>query len=223
MRILIADDETALLHALQVIFERQHYTVDTAEDGETALQLLEERAYDAAVLDVMMPRRSGLEVLSAVRAGGISTPILILTARSAVCDRVDGLDQGADDYLVKPFATQELLARVRALQRRPGVCAPQVLRYGDLQLDLRKGMLESKGVGIALNNKELQVMELLMRNHDIVLSPAKFIERIWEEDTDVSLVWANIATIRKKLAQLDASVTICSRRGIGYVLEQRSC
>lgn len=224
MRVLIADDETELLNALRAIFENEHYTVDTAENGQDALTLLEDNRYDAAVLDVMMPQMSGIEVLRAIRAEKNATPVLLLTALSAVDDRVTGLDTGADDYLVKPFATRELLARVRALLRRPETCLENELRFLDIRLDGGSGQLCRGNIGIRLNNKEYQVMELLMRTPRRLISAERFISQIWNDDAEQSLVWVNIASLRKKLAQLDSEAAIHSRRGVGYLLEERkSC
>ena len=179
MRVLLADDEAEIARALKTMLERSQYTVDVAQDGREALDFLENASYDAVVLDVMMPQMDGLTVLRRMRAAGNSTPTLLLTAKSGIDDRVAGLDAGADDYLSKPFSSQEFLARVRALLRRRPAYVAEALRFGDLTLDTGSCVLTCGNQSVRLSGKELQMMELLLRNTGVILSAQTFLERIW--------------------------------------------
>ena len=226
MRILIADDEAEITRALQTILERNHYTVDAVGSGREALDYLAGIQYDCAVLDVMMPGVDGLEVLRCMREGGDRTPVLLLTAKSTVADRVEGLDAGADDYLPKPFASQELLARLRALlRRRPTEYAPAALCFGDVRLEPATGELCCGAQRVRLCRKEYQVMEQFLRAPQTPLSARRLMERVWaaESEAGVSVVWVNIAYLRRKLEQLGSRVSIRSVRGIGYLLEETPC
>ena len=207
MRILLADDEWEITRALKIMLERSQYTVDVAEDGAQALDYLENGSYDAVVLDVMMPQVDGL------------------TAKADIDDRVAGLDAGADDYLPKPFSSQEFLARVRALLRRRPSYVQEQLSFGDLTLDTGSCLLTCGSHSMRLGGKEFQILELLLRNTGVILSAATFLERIWgfDSDTEMNVVWVHIAYLRKHLASIYSRVTIQSIRGVGYTLEDGSC
>lgn len=225
MRILLADDEAEIARALKTMLERSQYTVDVAYDGREALDFLESTSYDAAVLDVMMPQVDGLTVLRRMRAAGNTTPTLLLTAKSEIDDRVAGLDAGADDYLSKPFSSQEFLARVRALLRRRPAYVAQVLQFGDLTLDTGSCVLTCGEQSVRLSGKELQMMELLLRNTGVILSAQTFLERVWGfgSEAEINVVWVNITYLRKRLSSLGSSVSIRSVRGVGYTLEEGVC
>ena len=225
MRILLADDEVEITRALKTMLERNQYTVDIARDGREALDYLENAAYDAVVLDIMMPQVDGLTVLRRMRAAGCSAPTLLLSAKGEVEDRVTGLDAGADDYLPKPFSTREFLARVRALVRRRPAFVPEALCFGDLTLDTASCVLSCGGASVRLSGKEFQMMELLMRNAGVILSTQTFLERIWGfgSEAEINVVWVNITYLRKRIAAIHSAVVIRSVRGIGYTLEVPPC
>ena len=220
MRILLAEDEQELSRALTAILKHSHYEVDAVYDGEEALAYGLAENYDGIILDIMMPRRDGLEVLKELRAQGVTTPVLFLTAKSEISDRIQGLDIGADDYLTKPFAMGELLARVRAMTRRKDVFQPQVLSLGHVRVD--RGNLELKGpaAAIRLGSKEFQMLEMLMLGAGRVVSAEQFIERIWgyDAEAEANVVWVYISYLRKKLLALSADVEIKAARGLGYCL-----
>ncbi|MBR6222132.1 MAG: response regulator transcription factor [Lachnospiraceae bacterium] len=223
MRILIADDEVEIAKALKVILEKNKYSVDIVHDGISACDFIEEITYDVIVLDIMMPGLDGYGVLKKIRGKGISTPVLFLTAKSEVEDRVKGLDLGADDYLPKPFATSELLARVRALSRRSEIFSSSVLKIGNTSLDLSTYELCFDDKSVRLNNKEYQLMELFMRYPKQVFSADRLMERIWglDSEADIDVVWTYIGFLRKKLKELDADIEIKTIRGAGYSLGER--
>ena len=225
MRILLAEDEESIARALKLMLEKNKYTVDLVFNGADALEHIMSAAYDALVLDIMMPGMDGIEVLTRARAGGITAPALFLTARGEVEDRVAWLDAGADDYLPKPFATSEFLARVRALVRRSGTYAPSVLSFGGAELDCNQYLLRANGGEVRLNNKEYQLMELFMRHPRQVFSTMHLMERVWElnSESDMDVVWTYIGFRRRKLRQLGADVEIKTIRGAGYVLERAEC
>ena len=221
MRLLIAEDERELARALKTIFEKHNYGVDVVYDGQEALDYALSGEYDGAVLDVMMPKIDGFEVVRRLRARGVSTPVLLLTARSEIPDRVEGLDAGADDYLPKPFAMAELLARVRALVRRRERLVPEVISFAGLSLDLSSYTLFCGERRVRLGNREFQMMEMLMENPRRIVSTTQFMERVWgwDAEVDVSIVWVYISNLRKKIARLGANVEIRATRGVGYSLE----
>lgn len=221
MRLLIAEDERELAKALKTIFERHNYGVDVVFDGQAALDYALSGDYDGAVLDVMMPGIDGFEVVRRMRAQVVSTPVLLLTARSEIPDRVEGLDAGADDYLPKPFAMAELLARVRALVRRRERLTARVTTFQDLSLDADAYTLFCGQNSVRLVRREFQMMEMLMENPRHIIPTAQFMERVWgwDAEVDVSIVWVYISNLRKKLAKLGASVEIRATRGVGYSLE----
>lgn len=221
MRILVADDERDLAQALEATLKREHYSVDVVYDGQDALDYGLAENYDCLVLDVMMPRRDGLEVLRQLREKGVATPVLLLTAKGEVADRIKGLNAGADDYLSKPFAMGEFTARVRVLTRRSGVYTPDQLTVGDLTLDRATFELSANGSSVRLGNREYQLLELLMRQQGRFLSTEELMERIWgyESEAELNVVWAYISYLRRKLEGLHICVRIAASRGRGYMLE----
>ena len=224
MRILLAEDERSLSRAIMALLERNHYSADAVYDGEEALAYLECGNYDALILDLMMPKLDGLSVLRRLREGGNRIPVLILTAKSEVDDKVLGLDTGANDYLTKPFSTPELMARIRAMTRSQTTQATSRLTFGNITLDQTTFELSSSSSSVRLTNKEFQMMELLMRNPRLRISSERFLERIWGYDSDVELnvVWGYLSYLRKKLAALQANVQIKAFRNAGYALEVSS-
>lgn len=221
MRILLAEDDRDLSRALKTLLERSGYSVETVFNGQDALDYALSSPYDGWIMDWMMPKLDGVSALCALRSKGMQTPCLILTAREAVEDRIRGLDAGADDYLPKPFAAGELLARVRAMLRRSGSWQSDLLHFGNVTLD-RGGMLLACGEqSVRLTAKAFQTMELLMSHPGMVFSAEKIMEKVWGWDTEaeINVVWVNISTLRKRLAELHADVTITAIRGSGYVLE----
>ena len=210
MKLLYAEDERSLSEAVVDVLEYQKYTVDPVYDGQDALDYAKNDRYDGIILDVMMPKKSGLEVLRALRAAGDKTPILLLTAKAEVEDRIEGLDLGADDYLAKPFAMGELLARIRAMLRRREEFIPDLLRLGNLSLDRRSYSLSVGEKQILLPKLEFQIMELFLLNRGSYLSTEDILVKVWGYDTDaeIGIVWVYISYLRKKLAGLGANVAI---------------
>ncbi len=222
MRILIAEDDPRLLKSLVYIFQANQFAVTGVENGKEALEHALTGAYDGLVLDIMMPGLDGLALLRKLREKGITTPALFLTARTEVHQRIEGLDAGADDYLPKPFSTEELLARVRAMLRRRDSFTPDLLRFNGVALDRTTYELSCSGKVIPLSGKEYQMMEYLMENPRRVISTEQFIVRIWGWDTsvDTSVIWVHTSNLRKKLSAIDAPVRIRLLRGAGYILEE---
>jgi two-component system, OmpR family, response regulator ArlR len=225
MRILVAEDEVSIAKALKLMLERNKYAVDAVYNGNDALDYICAGEYDALVLDIMMPGMDGISVLREVRRRGISTPALFLTAKGEVEDRIAGLDAGADDYLPKPFAAGEFLARVRALVRRSGAYAPDVVTVGHTTLDCSRYVLSAPGGEVRLNNKEFQLMELFMRHRHQIFSAERLMDKIWglESDADIDVVWTYIGFLRKKLREIGADVEVKTIRGAGYTLEETAC
>jgi len=223
MRLLLAEDEHELSNALVAILKHNKYSVDAVYDGEEALEYLEADNYDGVILDIMMPKIDGLEVLRQLRQKGNKIPVLMLTAKSEIDDRVTGLDFGADDYLTKPFATKELLARIRAITRRQSDITDSILEMGNTSLNRLTFELSSKKETISLSNKEFQIMELFMVNPKQYFSAERMIERIWGFDTeaDISVVWVYISNLRKKMVEIDSDIQIRAARNIGYTLEMK--
>ena len=220
MRILFAEDDRDLSRAVKALLEHSGYAVDVVDNGLDALDYAGSGAYDGMILDWMMPGLSGVQVLEKLRGRGNAAPCLMLTARDAVEDRVTGLDAGADDYLAKPFATSELLARVRAMLRRKTEYARGVLRFADIELDRAGMVLRCGSQEERLNNKAFQLMELLVERPRAVHPIDGIMERVWgwDSDAETSVVWVNISLLRKKLAELGANVEIRATRGVGYSL-----
>ena len=220
MKLLYAEDEAALSEAVVDILSYHNYTVDAVYDGREALDYARNEAYDGIILDVMMPKLSGLEVLRELRRSGCRTPVLLLTAKSEVEDRIEGLDAGADDYLPKPFAMGELLARVRAMLRRREEFTPNEIRCGDLVLNQQNAELRCGDKAVVLPKLEYKLMELLMLNQNICLSTEDMLVKVWgyETEADIGVVWVYISYLRKRLSALGSTVEIKARRGVGYTL-----
>lgn len=225
MRILIAEDEVELAKGLKFLLEKNKFTVDVVHDGEEALAYFGGRAYDVVVLDIMMPRVNGLDVLREIRGTGSGVPVLMLTAKTEVEDRVAGLEAGADDYLPKPFASPEFIARVKALSRRNAGYTELCLSFGNVQLDCNRYEMTCQKRAVRLNNKEFQLMELFMRNPRFVFSTAHLMDKIWGQDSeaDISVIWTYVGFLRKKLKELEADIEIRTARGAGYYLEENKC
>ncbi len=222
MRILLAEDERSLSRVLVRIFQKNNYSVDPVYDGEEALAYLQSGNYDVAVLDIMMPKMDGITVLKKVRSAGNGLPVLMLTAKSEVDDKVLGLDSGANDYLAKPFDTKELLARIRAITRN-SAAADNRLRAGNISLDRSTFELSSPTGSFRLANKEFQMMEFLMSDPRRIISSQQLMEKIWgyDSEAEINVVWVYISYLRKKLAALHADIQIKVSRNAGYSLEQR--
>ena len=220
MRILLAEDERELSNALTAILKHNNYSVDAVYNGADALDYALAAEYDAIIMDIMMPKMSGLEALKRLRAEKCSVPVLLLTAKSELEDKVTGLDAGADDYLTKPFAMSELLARLRAMTRRSADYAPEELRYGNVILSRATFEMSTPQGAVRLGNKEFQMMEYMMKNPNMLISTEKFMERIWgcDTDTEINVVWVYISYLRKKLRSIGANVAINAARGAGYSL-----
>ena len=221
MRILLVEDERELSNALVVILTRSNYSVDPVYDGEDALYYLETENYDAVILDIMIPKIDGIEVLKAIRKEGNKIPVIMLTAKSEIDDRVVGLDSGADDYLTKPFASKELLARLRALTRRGEQLTENIVKVGNISLNRSSFELFSDSGSFRLANKEYQMIEMLMVNQNQLIPTEKFMERIWgyDSEAEINVVWVHISFLRKKLQQLNANIQIKANRNMGYSLE----
>ncbi|WP_304127120.1 response regulator transcription factor [Gemella sanguinis] len=221
MRILLAEDERDLADALEAMLKHNNYSVDTVDNGQDALDYLMLDDYDGAILDVMMPKMDGVTVVQKLRESKKSTPVLLLTAKSEIEDKVYGLDSGADDYLTKPFVIKELLARVRSMTRRQTTFTSNVLEIGNVSLSKYTFELSTEKDKVRLSNKEYQMMEMLMRNPGNVIQTEQFLERIWgyDSDSEINVVWVNISYLRKKLKALDANVQIKATRNVGYTLE----
>ncbi len=221
MRLLYAEDERSLARAVSTILIRSNYSVDVVYDGESALDYLATENYDGVILDVMMPKRDGIQVLREMRERGDKTPVLLLTAKSDVDDRVAGLDSGANDYLTKPFDMKELLARIRAMTRLISVQPDKTLSAGNVRLDCASYDLSGPAGSLKLAGKEFQMLEMLMRNPRKLISTEDFMDRIWGYDSEAELnvVWVYISTLRKKLRTVGANVEIRAQRGVGYYLE----
>lgn len=221
MRLLLAEDEIELARALATIFKHNNYSVDVVYNGTDALDYLSNDVYDGVILDIMMPQTDGLTVLKRIRAQSNSVPVLLLTAKSEIDDRVLGLDCGADDYLTKPFDVRELLARIRAMTRRKGDTTDSVLRFGNLSLDRATYEMSAPLGSVRLANKEFQIVEMLISNPQQIIPSERFIEKIWgfESDTELNIVWVNISNIRRKLSSIGADVTIKASRNVGYIME----
>ena len=220
MNVLIVDDEKDLTNALSAILKQHNYAVDSAYNGEDGLEFALSGIYDVIILDVMMPKMDGFEVLKRLRAKKIAAPVLMLTAKSDVSDKIDALNGGADDYITKPFDTQELLARVKALLRRGSKLADNTLKVGNTLLDRDTFELVANDKRIALGKKEFQIMEILMLNADKCVEKERLIEKIWGYDSEAEYNTAEVyvSFLRKKLAAVNSDAEIRSIRGIGYTI-----
>ena len=223
MRILIAEDEKPLARAIVKIFEKNHYSADAVHNGEDALLYLQSDNYDVVVMDIMMPVMDGITALKKLRAAGNPIPVLILTARSEVDDKVLGLDSGANYYLTKPFDAKELLAAVRAITRTQSEISSKLI-FGNISLDRSTFELSSPTGSFRLANKEFQMMEMFMANPRSILSAERFMEKIWgfDNEAEINVVWVYISYLRKKLSALDANIYIKVSRNIGYSLEEEA-
>ena len=221
MKILIAEDEISTAKALKVILEKSKFSVDIVHNGNDAWNYIQAGPYEVIVLDIMMPGMNGLEVLAKLRANDIKTPVLMLTAKGELEDRVAGLEAGADDYLPKPFASAELIARVKALGRRSEIYSDSVKQAGNLILDSNKYEMRVGSDSVSLTNKEYQLMELFILHPGFVFSTEHLMEKIWGLDSEsyIDVVWTHIGFVRKKLKSLNANVEIKTIRGAGYSLE----
>lgn len=224
MRLLIAEDELDLAEALTVFFEKNQFSVDAVNDGFSAYEYGSSGEYDGIILDVMMPKMNGIEVLQKLRAEGVKTPVMMLTAKGQKDDRITGFNAGADDYLPKPFEPDELICRVRAMLRRSEEYKPTVLAYGDVRLNTSTGVLECGNESVRLSGREFQVMEMFMRSPNVVFSADRIMEKIWgwDSDAEINVVWVHISNLRKKLKAVGSGISICANRGLGYILEGKS-
>ncbi|MBQ9112142.1 MAG: response regulator transcription factor [Clostridia bacterium] len=221
MRILLAEDEVSLARAIVKIFEKNNYSADAVHNGEDALAYIESGNYDVVVLDIMMPKMDGITVLKTIRSKGISVPVLMLSAKTEVDDKVLGLDSGANYYLTKPFDTKELLASIRAITRSTSA-ADSRLCMGNISLDRASFELSSPTGCFRLANKEFQMMEMMMANPHRLISAERFMEKIWgyDSDAEINVVWVYISYLRKKLTALVADIQIRASRNAGYALEE---
>ena len=221
MKLLLAEDERELLGAVVRVLKHNNYTVDAVYDGAEALEYLTYGEYDGVILDIMMPKADGLTVLRTIRAQGNNVPVILLTAKSEVDDRVEGLDAGADDYLSKPFAMKELLARIRAMTRRKNDVI-STYTVGNLTLNPKQFTISADKGEIRLSGKEFQMMEMLVKNGNVLISTEKFMESVWGYDSEAEIngVWVYISSLRKKLQSIGANVNIKAVRGLGYRLEE---
>ena len=222
MRLLLAEDEKALSKALTAILERNNYSVDAVYDGQAALEYLEADNYDGVILDIMMPKIDGITVLKEIRKKGNLSPVLLLTAKSEVDDKVEGLDAGANDYLAKPFHSKELLARIRAMTRVQTGQTGSILKMGNVTLNRAAFELSTSKGSFRLANKEFQMIELMMSNPGVLISAERFMEKIWgyDSEAEINVVWVYISYLRKKLAALQADIQIKVTRSVGYSLEE---
>jgi len=225
MRILIVEDEVNLAEALTQILKKHHYSVDAVHDGQAGLDNALSGIYDLILLDIMLPEMDGITLLKTIRAQGIATPVILLTAKGDISDKITGLDYGADDYVAKPFSTEELLARIRAALRRKGEVVPEdTLKLGDIELNTGTLKLTCIGKELKLILKECELLELLILRKNGVTSKEQIIEKLWGFDSEVehNNVEVYISFIRKKLVFLQSSVRINTIRGVGYVMEVTS-
>ena len=221
-KILVVDDDTNICELLRLYLTKEGYQVTTANDGEEGLDKFNQVKPDMVLLDVMMPKMDGIQVLEKLRQEGVKTPIMMLTAKGQKSDRITGFNAGADDYLPKPFDPDELLSRVRAILRRSEAYQPTVLAYGDLTLDPGSGNFSCRKDSIRLSGREFQIMELFMRSPRQVFSAERIMERVWgwDNEAEINVVWVNISNLRKKLKSIGSHVTLQVNRGLGYALEE---
>ncbi|MCD7774878.1 MAG: response regulator transcription factor [Clostridiales bacterium] len=221
MQVLIVEDEVSLADAITAILKKEQYFVDAVYDGRDGLDYALSGIYDLILLDIMLPKMNGLDVLKELRANGIQTPVMLLTARTEVNDKIKGLDCGADDYLTKPFNKGELLARVRALTRRKGEIPSNELEFGDIILNQSTYELICGGKSVKLGAKEFKIMQMLMYAPKNIISKDEFIEKIWGYDSEAEYnsIEVYISFLRKKLGAIKSEVQIKASRGIGYYLE----
>ena len=224
MRLLLAEDEKELSRALVAILKHNNYSVDAVYDGLDAYNYAKAENNDGIILDIMMPKMNGIEALKKMRAEGINVPVLMLTAKSDIDDRIEGLDSGADDYLTKPFAMGELLARIRAMTRRKSELSSNTLKLGNITLSRENFELTGPDGVQRLGNKEYQMLETMMMNPKRLISTERFMEKIWgyDSEAEINVVWVYISYLRKRLTSVGANVVIKASRGMGYSLEEKS-
>lgn len=224
MRLLVAEDDKDISKALVMILEKNNYSVDVVFNGIDAYEYVKFGNYDGLILDIMMPKLDGIGVLTKLRSENISIPILLLTAKAEVEDKVKGLDSGADDYIAKPFVVSELLARVRAMLRRKGDFKPDILEFKEVTLNKTTYELGYKNKYIRLVSREFQMIEMLMKIPGQIISTDQFMDRIWgwDSEVEVSIVWVYISNLRKKFMFIKAPIEIRAIRGVGYCLEERN-
>ena len=224
MRILLAEDDRSLARAVSTMLQKNNYTVDMVFNGEDALSYLESDLFDAVILDIMMPKMDGIAVLKTIRQQGNHTPILLLTAKHQIEDKVLGLDSGANDYLTKPFDFRELMARLRSITRVPELHNSSILRIGNLSLDETTCILSTPIDSYQLPNKEFQMMRLFMNSPNQIISADRFLEKIWDADSnaETNTVWTYVSYLRRKLEAISANVRIVTKRNLGYALEDAS-
>ena len=223
MRILLVEDDRSLSRAVSTILQQNNYSVDCVENGQMALDYLEKDIYDAVIMDIMMPVMDGITALKNLRKRGSNIPVLMLTAKTEIDDKVEGLDNGANDYLTKPFDTRELLARIRVLTRSEKQ-QDNVITLGNISLNTTTCELSSPSGSFLLTNKEYQMMLMFMNNKTQVISAEHFMEKIWdsESDSDISTVWTYISYLRRKLEALKSDYSIATRRNMGYYLKNNN-
>lgn len=223
MKILIAEDDTSLRKVLVSILQKNNYSVEAVDNGGDALSYLTSGLYDAAILDIMMPVTDGVTVLIRARQEHNTTPVLLLTAKSEIDDKITGLDAGANDYLTKPFDMRELLARIRVLTRKINVQQDNTILFGNATLNTQSFELSAPSGSYRLANKEYQTMLLFMRNPRVVISPSRVLENIWDPDSraEDNTVWTYISYLRRKLEAIGADIQIRNVRGAGYILEEK--
>ena len=222
MRLLIAEDERDLAEALTVFFEKNQFSVDAVHDGFAAYEYGSADEYDAIILDIMMPKMNGLEVLQKLRQDGVKTPVMMLTAKGQKDDRIAGFNSGADDYLPKPFEPDELICRVRAMLRRSEEYTPTVLTFGDVTLNSANGIMQCGNQSVQLKGREFQLMEMFMRSPQVVFSADRIMEKIWgwNSEAEINVVWVHISNLRKSLKAVGSKIAISAKRGLGYMLER---
>ncbi len=223
MRILLVEDEIPLSEALVYTLKKNNYIVDVAYDGITGQQMAETLVYNVIILDRMLPGKEGLDILKELRKQGISTPILVLTAKDSVKNRIEGLDSGADDYLIKPFSKDELLARIRALGRRQTeIIINEEINIGNMNFNSLKGEIKTNGQTLKLTSKESQILEILIKNKTLVISKEQLMEKIWGFQSDIELnnIEVYLSYLRKKLAMIDCGIKIETIRARGYCLKE---
>lgn len=223
MKLLLAEDEKEMARALTAILEHSGYEVDAVPDGEAAVKKAAEEAYDGMIFDIMMPKKDGIEALREIRAAGDVTPVIMLTAKTEIRDRITGLDAGADDYLTKPFAMGELLARLRSMTKRNSTFAPKTLTFGCISLDMAEQELTGKS-SVRLAGKESKLMEFLLQNPDKNLSTADIFRRVWGDEpaADPGIVWMYVSYLRQKLQAISADVEISGEEGGNFCLRKKS-
>jgi len=223
MKLLLAEDDKNISKAVTALLSKNSYTVDAVFDGESALDSMEYGDYDGVILDIMMPKKDGITVLKEARARGINVPVLMLTAKTEIDDRIDGLDAGADDYLTKPFDGGELLARIRAMLRRKGEFTSDTLKFSNMELDRSSYELKADKGSVKLNGKAYQLMEMFMRSPKQIMSAEMIMEHIWgwESEAEINVIWVNISYLRKQLTAIGAKAEIKATRNVGYSLESK--